>query len=82
MKIPQALKSFILLFSTYTTWKLHKINVDLTLYRIQIHRNCIKNDQMTKSPPPPKKKIITRQKFGFRIDKKNNKTSSLVRHQT
>ena len=45
IKILKALKSFILIFFHLQIWKLSKINVDLTLYGIQIYRNCIKMRQ-------------------------------------
>ena len=41
LKILQAFKSSMQAFFHLQTLKLHKLNVDWTLYRIKIYRNCI-----------------------------------------
>ena len=53
------------------TWKLHKINVNQTHYRVNIYINSIKIGKMTtKSKKKSKKTSKTRQKFDFRMEPK------------
>ena len=44
-------------YPTYKHGKLHKINADKALYRIQIHRNCIEIHQNDPSPKRRPKRV-------------------------
>ena len=63
LTILKHLNLFTLLFFPLQTWKVFKINVDLTLYRIQFYGNSIKIRQLPKWLSPMRRykriKIVT-----------------------